>query len=208
MKLGNRLTLTFAALLMSAATRPAMAAPRGWEIEGGVASQGVFDPGVHLFSRSSWLAGPEIRLRRDLPGDHAVRIAPEVSWSLVGIGRTLGPDAGAQLYLHRAQIGARATAPLLARGGLSGYARGGVDVLYATAITRDAFHSRTRDAVAGGAAVAAGLVLDAGSLTSASSRLLLSVEAGHAAAMPLAFGRWGHLDVNGANVSATVAVRF
>jgi len=203
--------IVLAALLLatlSPLAAHAQEAPRGWEIEAAETSQGVFDPGVHLFSSSSWIPGGEIRVRRDVSGESALRVAPEASLGLFGAGRTLEAGASSTLWLRRGSVGARVTMPLLAHGGLSAFARAGATMTWASAAIDDPYQKRSRDVLAPGALVAGGLTIDAGPLTSSASHLLLSFEAGHSATTPMAFGRWGKLEANGVELSGSVAIRF
>lgn len=184
---------------------PAPVVPEGRNVEAALVSQGVFDPGVHVFARTSFVNALEVRYHHELP-TFGPRLAPEIAYGLGRSQADLGAGVG-ELYLHRLSVGGRASIPLRWRP-LRGFARAGAIGMHATALVHDPYRSHREEASALGLYAGGGLELDAGPLTSTRNRLVVSMELGHAATTGFALGRMGRLDVNGVYVSWGARLRF
>lgn len=198
-------------LAAPAAPRPARPA-LGWDVEAAIASQGVFDGGIHVFSEDSWLTGAEVRVRKAVaPGFSRVSATPELSYGVAHASRLYPGDASTELYLQRYQAGVRASffferVPMIRPVG-----RAGAAGLWGTALAHGTYRDHREEAYGYGAYASAGFEVDLGrafTLLEPQQRLLFGIEAGHLYTGGLGFGGMGTLEVNGAFMSAQLAARF
>jgi hypothetical protein len=198
-------------LAAPAASRPARPV-KGWDVEAAVASQGVFDGGIHVFSEDSWLTGAELRVRKAVaPGFSRVSAAPELSYGLAHESRLYPGSASTELYLQRFQAGVRASVFLDRFPSIHPVGRAGATGLWGTALAHGTYRDHREEAYGFGAYASAGFEVDLGrafTLLDPEQRLLFGVEAGHLYTGGLGFGRMGMLDVNGAFMSAQLTARF
>lgn len=189
-------------------TRPAL----GWEVEAAIASHGVFDGGIHVFSEDSWLTGAELRVRKAVaPGLSRIHAAPELSYGLAHESRLYPGNASTELWLQRFQVGARASVSIDRMPSLRPVGRAGAAGLWGTALAHGPYRDHREEAYGFGAYASAGVEVDLGrafTLLEPQQRLLFGLEVGHLYTGGLGFGRMGTLDVNGAFMSGQLTARF
>lgn len=190
------------------ATEPAPDFARGsWELSGSLESQGVFDPGVHLFSRNSWLEGAGITARR-AGGGEGLRAGPELGYAFLDDSRDdLAAKTTSRIDLHRVSLGVRASVPL-GRSGVRVFGRTGVEGVLSTASVDDPYRTHTRTALGAGGYASAGLEAELAVRSARGPRIMVALEAGHTLVPRLDYGPWGTLAINGASFSASVGFRF
>lgn len=179
-------------------------APGEWQVGLSVVQQGIFDPGMRLFSGDRFATALEARASHELAADR-VHLAWEGAYGISRSRKSLGGGSEGDLILQNASLGIRGAIEL---GALRPFARAGAAAMHGTALVHDPYRDHREEGFTPGAYGAGGLEVDMGPITGPGNRLVLSAEAGHLWTPGLRLGRMGTLGVNGVFFGAGASVRF